>query len=130
MATLTLTAYTVQVSCEISLMWFVRDCITWQDAKIKALREVQDNIEITFPTGEFELDWQQSALENATDYGDGDWNVCVSFEVFMNVPVVASDWQQASSKALEIAQNGLDFAHNDDTCLEWRKIKQDDVIVN
>ena len=129
MATLTLTAYTVSVVCEITASVVVNDCKTWKKAAKKACSLIQNDVEITHtnPVQDFETDWNKITENECEDCGDGEWQVSQSAELTMTVEVHAhaKDWKTVATKALEIAQDNVEIVSSDDVNVDWQRVTED-----
>lgn len=121
MTTATLTAYTVTCACELSTMTTVTGC-NWKQAAKKAKSNIQ-NIEVN-STFMVETNWLKLTEDDCCNYGD-DWEVTQKAEIVLSVKVKATDWKQAATEAMTVAQNDLEIISESDVNVIWRRITED-----
>ena len=123
MTTATLTAYTVTCICELSALTTVTGCKTWKQAAKKAKSNIQD-IEVN-STFIVETDWLKLTENDCSDYGNDEWEVTQKANIVLSVKVKATDWKQAATEAMTIAQNDLEIISNDDVNVIWQHVTED-----
>jgi hypothetical protein len=106
MTTAALTAYTVTCVCEIATITTIAGCKTWKQAAKKAKSNIQD-IEVN-SAFMVETDWLKLTEDDCCNYGD-EWEVTQKAEIVLSVEVNATDWKQAQSVAMTVAQNDLEI---------------------
>jgi hypothetical protein len=117
-----LTTYTVTCVCELSTTT-VTGCTTWKQAAKKAKSSIQD-IEIN-STFIVETDWLKLTEDDCSDYGNGEWEVTQKAEIVLAVQVKATDWKQAATEAMTVAQIDLEIISDDDVNVIWRRVTED-----
>lgn len=122
MAIATLTTYTVTCVCELSTLTTVTGCKTWKQAAKKAKSNQDIEINSAFIV---ETDWLKLTEDDCSDYDNGEWEVTQKAEINLAVPVEATDWKQAATKAMIVAQNDLEIISDNDVDLIWRRITED-----
>lgn len=123
MKTATLTTYTVTCICELSAMVTVTGCKTWKQAAKKAKSNIQD-IEVN-SAFIVETNWLKLTEDDCSDYDNGEWEVTQKAEIVLSVPVKATDWKQAATGAMTVAQNDLEIISESDVNVIWRRITED-----
>jgi hypothetical protein len=118
----TSTLYTVNCACELSTMTTVTGCKTWKQAAKKAKSSIQA-IEIN-STFMVETDWLKLTEDDCCNYGD-EWEVTIKAEIVLAVQVEATDWKQAQSVAMTLAQNDLEIISDDGVNVIWRRVTED-----
>ena len=122
MAIATLTTYTVTCVCEIATITTIAGCKTWKQAAKKAKSNIQD-IEVN-STFIVETDWLKLTEDDCCNYGD-DWEVTQKANIVLAIKVNATDWKQAATEAMIVAQNDLEIISDNDVDLIWRRITED-----
>lgn len=122
MAIATLTTYTVTCVCELSTLTTVTGCKTWKQAAKKAKSNQDIEINSAFIV---ETDWLKLTEDDCSDYDNGEWEVTQKAEINLAVPVEATDWKQAATKAMIVAQNDLEIISESDVDLIWRRVTED-----
>ena len=122
MAIATLTTYTVTCVCELSTLTTVTGCKTWKQAAKKAKSNQDIEINSAFIV---ETDWLKLTEDDCSDYDNGEWEVTQKAEIILAVPVEATDWKQAATEAMIVAQNDLEIISDNDVDLIWRRITED-----
>lgn len=122
MAIATLTTYTVTCVCELSTLTTVTGCKTWKQAAKKAKSNQDIEINSAFIV---ETDWLKLTEDDCSDYDNGEWEVTQKAEIVLSVKVEATDWKQAATKAMIVAQNDLEIISDNDVDLIWRRITED-----
>jgi hypothetical protein len=122
MTTAALTAYTVTCVCEIAAITTIAGCKTWKQAAKKAKSNIQD-IEVN-STFMVETDWLKLTEDDCCNYGD-DWEVTQKAEIVLSVKVKATDWKQAATEAMTVAQDDLEIISDDDINVIWQRVTED-----
>ena len=122
MTTAALTAYTVTCVCEIAAITTIAGCKTWKQAAKKAKSSIQD-IEVN-STFIVEIDWLKLTEDDCCNYGD-DWEVTQKAEIVLSVKVKATDWKQAATEAMTVAQDDLEIISESDVNVIWQRVTED-----
>jgi uncharacterized Zn finger protein len=122
MTTAALTAYTVTCVCEIAAITTIAGCKTWKQAAKKAKSNIQD-IEVN-STFMVETDWLKLTEDDCCNYGD-EWEVTQKAEIVLSVKVKATDWKQAATEAMTVAQDDLEIISDDDINVIWQRVTED-----
>ncbi len=122
---MTTATLTVTCICELSALTTVTGCKTWKQAAKKAKSSIQD-IEVN-STFIVETDWLKLTEDDCRNYGD-DWEVTQKAEIVLSVEVnevKATDWKQAATEAMTVAQNDLEIISESDVNVIWRCVTED-----
>ncbi len=122
MTTATLTTYTVTCICELSALTTVTGCKTWKQAAKKAKSSIQD-IEVN-SAFIVETDWLKLTEDDCCNYGD-DWEVTQKANIVLSVKVKATDWKQAATEAMTVAQDDLEIISESDVDVIWQRVTED-----
>jgi uncharacterized Zn finger protein len=122
MTTAALTAYTVTCVCEIAAITTIAGCKTWKQAAKKAKSNIQD-IEVN-STFMVETNWLKLTEDDCCNYGD-EWEVTQKAEIVLSVKVKATDWKQAATEAMTVAQDDLEIISDDDINVIWQRVTED-----
>ena len=122
-----LISYTVTCVCKITGSTVVNDCKRWGRAAKKAEGLIQEDIEISHSdnVSVFETDWEKITENDCEDCNDGEWQVSQSAELSMCIEVQATNWKNAATAALEIAQDSVEIVSHNDVIIDWAKITED-----
>jgi hypothetical protein len=122
MTTATLTAYTVTCVCEIATITTIAGSGCWKQAAKKAKSSIQD-IEVN-STFMVETDWLKLTEDDCCNYGD-EWEVTQKANIVLAVQVKATDWKQAATEAMTVAQIDLEIISESDVNVIWRRVTED-----
>lgn len=71
-----------------------------------------------------ETDWLKLTEDDCSDYDNGEWEVNQKAEIVLSVKVKATDWKQAATEAMTVAQNDLEIISDDGINVIWQRITE------